>query len=150
MIGLIKRDGGRNKLKYEFIQGNDIVSVDRILNQTQINYLKKYGNTVINEYILAKLGETELVAEIKRLTGLDTCIKTYPSEYDGTSVIIQAYGEFPIKFTPQVVIYRTKTKDYYVLYVGNKEFARFKKCNVTLIEIKELLKMNGVVDYEIR
>ena len=150
MIAIVKRYEGKKGMKFEFIQGKDIISIDRILNKTQINYLKKYGNTVINEQVLAKLGQKEIIAEIKELTGLDTTIKTYPSEYDGTSVIIQAYGEFSINVTPQVVLYRTKHQDYYILYVGKKEFARFKKSNVTLIEIKELLKMNGVVDYEIR
>lgn len=149
MIAMVKRYQF-GKMKYEFSRGNDICYVGRILTQTQINYLKLYGNTCINEEVLAILGKQQLIEEIEALTGLEVTLDTYESEIDGTSVIIRVVGGFPAKLIPEVTLYKNKHKDYYIVYKGDNEFMRFKKKYVTLQEIKELLKLNGVYDYEIK
>lgn len=148
MILVAKRYNG-NSMKYEFIKGKDICYYGRLLSPTQINYLKKYGNTCINEEILASLGEKQLISEIEELTGLQVMLDLYESEFDGTSVIIRAVGNYPLVLAPAIVIDRRKFKKYFVLYKDGKEFMKISKEQMTLNELKELLKMNGVVDYEI-
>ena len=149
MILVLKRYQNQ-KMSYEFSSGNDICYYGTILSPTQINYLKRHGNTCINEEILATLGEKQLIEEIKELTGLDVTLDTYDSLYDGTSVIIRAIGSYPLVLAPEIVIDRKKFKKYFVVYKNGKEFMKIRKEEMTLIELKELLKMNGVLDFEIR
>ena len=149
MIALIKRYSGK-QMTYEFTKGNDICYVGKILTQTQINFLRKFGNTCVNEELLANLGKEQLIKEIQDLTGLNVRLETSETEWDGTTVIVKAYGTFPVELVPDVTIYRRKHKDYYIVYRGKKEFCRFSKKHTTLEEIKDILKMNGVHDFEIK
>lgn len=74
------------KLKYEFIEDVEnlediknkykteekVTYVGPILKKNQIKNLHYYGNTVISRTVYECLGETKILEEVERLTGL-TC-----------------------------------------------------------------------------
>ena len=109
MIAMIIKHSGDGNI-YEFMEHPNIWYIGKLLNDEQINNLKKFNNTLIAYKMLEQLGEDKILDEIEALTGIKCIIKVHEHD-DGKSVVVWR--------KPKYVLDTKDNIDYYVLYIVN-------------------------------